>query len=168
MEKTLGNTLRIFICAVLTLQLVGCGTLMYPERRGQREGRIDAGVAILDGLGLLFGIIPGVIAPMRPAWGLMLWVILSLSRCDCVNILYDNYDNMSRKYGGCFLAGFWLDWLVLKYWAIMGGIVKNWVDGLGLDDLYGAPHRIWAFMAYGSYCHIYLKNLKSLNIYTAI
>jgi hypothetical protein len=62
MIKTLVNPLRIFICAVLTLQLVGCGTLMYPERRGQREGRIDAGVAILDGLGLLFGIIPGVIA----------------------------------------------------------------------------------------------------------
>ena len=62
MIKTLVNPLRIFICAALTMQLVGCGTLMYPERRGQREGRIDAGVAILDGLGLLFGIIPGVIA----------------------------------------------------------------------------------------------------------
>jgi hypothetical protein len=62
MVKTLGNTLRIFICAVLTLQLVGCGTLMYPERRGQRGGRLDVGVTILDGIGLLFFIIPGVIA----------------------------------------------------------------------------------------------------------
>ncbi len=62
MIKILVNTLRIFICAIFTVQLMGCGTLMYPERRGQREGRIDAGVAILDGLGLLFGIIPGVIA----------------------------------------------------------------------------------------------------------
>ena len=62
MTKILGNTLRLFICAVFTMQLMGCGTLMYPERRGQRGDRIDAGVAILDGLGLLFGIIPGVIA----------------------------------------------------------------------------------------------------------
>lgn len=62
MVKTLGNTLRVLICAVFTLQLVGCGTLMYPERRGQRGGSLDAGVAVLDGIGLLFGIIPGVIA----------------------------------------------------------------------------------------------------------
>jgi hypothetical protein len=60
--KTLINALRIFICVAFTLQLVGCGTLMYPERKGQRGGSIDAGVAILDGIGLLFGIIPGVIA----------------------------------------------------------------------------------------------------------
>lgn len=62
MKKTLINALRLFICVVFTAQLMGCGTLMYPERRGQRAGSIDAGVAILDGLGLLFGIIPGVIA----------------------------------------------------------------------------------------------------------
>src|SRR5580704_1735926 len=62
MVKTLVNTLRIFVCAVFTMQLMGCGTLMYPERRGQRGDRIDAGIAILDGIGLLFGIIPGVIA----------------------------------------------------------------------------------------------------------
>ena len=62
MIKTLVNTLRVFICAVLTVQLMGCGTLMYPERRGQRGGSIDAGIAILDGIGLLFAIIPGVIA----------------------------------------------------------------------------------------------------------
>ena len=62
MVKTLVNTLRLFICAVFTLQLMGCGTLMYPERRGQRGGSLDAGVAVLDGIGLLFGIIPGVIA----------------------------------------------------------------------------------------------------------
>jgi len=62
MVKTLVNASRLFVCAVFTMQLVGCGTLMYPERRGQRGGSLDAGVAILDGIGLLFGIIPGVIA----------------------------------------------------------------------------------------------------------
>jgi hypothetical protein len=39
-----------------------CGTLMYPERRGQGAGRIDAGVAVLDGIGLLLFIIPGLVA----------------------------------------------------------------------------------------------------------
>src|ERR1700679_3913324 len=62
MIKTLVNTSRILVCAAFTMQLMGCGTLMYPERRGQRGGSLDAGVAILDGIGLLFGIIPGVIA----------------------------------------------------------------------------------------------------------
>ena len=62
MVKTLSQALRIFICSVLTLQLVGCGTLMYPERRGQRGGKLDIGVTILDAVGLLFFIIPGVIA----------------------------------------------------------------------------------------------------------
>ena len=54
--------LSVFICAVLVMQLTGCGTIMYPERKGQKSGRIDSGVAILDGLGLLLFIIPGVIA----------------------------------------------------------------------------------------------------------
>jgi hypothetical protein len=35
---------------------------MYPERRGQKGGRIDAGVAVMDGICLLLFIIPGVIA----------------------------------------------------------------------------------------------------------
>jgi len=62
MVKKLGKTLYVLVCAVLIVQLAGCGTLMYPERRGQRGGRIDAGVAVLDGIGLLFFLIPGVIA----------------------------------------------------------------------------------------------------------
>jgi hypothetical protein len=62
MIKKLLQTLQVSVCIVLIAQLAGCGTLMYPERRGQRGGRIDAGVAVLDGIGLLFFIIPGVIA----------------------------------------------------------------------------------------------------------
>ena len=52
----------LFINAVLIVQLVGCGTIMYPERKGQKSGKIDAGVAVLDGIGLLLFLIPGVIA----------------------------------------------------------------------------------------------------------
>lgn len=42
--------------------VAGCGTILYPERRGQRGGTLDTGVVILDGLGLLLFFIPGVIA----------------------------------------------------------------------------------------------------------
>jgi hypothetical protein len=42
--------------------LVCCGTRMYPERNGRRPGQIDPLVAVLDGVGLLFLLLPGVIA----------------------------------------------------------------------------------------------------------
>lgn len=45
-----------------TIALSGCGTILYPERKGQPAGCIDWKVAALDGLGLLFFFIPGVIA----------------------------------------------------------------------------------------------------------
>ncbi len=35
---------------------------MHPERKGQTDGKVDVGIAVLDGVGLLFFIIPGVIA----------------------------------------------------------------------------------------------------------
>ncbi len=62
MFKKLMNTLHVLLCAVLIFQLVGCGTILYPERRGQKAGHVDVGVALLDGLGLLLFLIPGVIA----------------------------------------------------------------------------------------------------------
>ncbi len=40
-----------------------CGTLLYPERRFQPPGgRLDVGVVLLDALGLLFFVIPGIVA----------------------------------------------------------------------------------------------------------
>lgn len=52
----------IGICLVMITQLTACGVILYPERKGQKGGRIDPGVAVLDAIGLLFFIIPGVIA----------------------------------------------------------------------------------------------------------
>ena len=62
MVGRLSRIFNVLICIAFVVQLTGCGTLFYPERKGQRAGRIDAGVAILDGIGLLLFIIPGVIA----------------------------------------------------------------------------------------------------------
>jgi hypothetical protein len=42
--------------------LSACGTIMYPERKGQIDGKIDPTVAILNGVGLLLFLVPGVIA----------------------------------------------------------------------------------------------------------
>jgi hypothetical protein len=54
--------LRLLISAALIFQSAGCGTLMHPERKGQRGGDLDPGIVVLDAIGLLFFIIPGVIA----------------------------------------------------------------------------------------------------------
>ncbi len=54
--------LRNLLVAVLAVQLLACGTILYPERRGQPAGKYDTDIVILDAIGLLFGIIPGVIA----------------------------------------------------------------------------------------------------------
>lgn len=62
MLDNITKALRIPLAAALIFQSTGCGTILYPERKGQGAGRIDAGVAILDAIGLLFFIIPGVIA----------------------------------------------------------------------------------------------------------
>ena len=60
--KTIMKMLHTAICFTLITQLAGCGTLMHPERRGQKSGRVDPAVAVLDGIGLLLFIIPGLIA----------------------------------------------------------------------------------------------------------
>jgi hypothetical protein len=62
MIKKLLETLRALICFVVIFQLAGCGTILYPERRGQKTGNIDPGIAILDAIGLFFFIIPGLVA----------------------------------------------------------------------------------------------------------
>ncbi len=54
--------LSILILAGLLVQLSACGTIIYPDRRGHNSGRIDTGVAVMDGVGLLFFLVPGIIA----------------------------------------------------------------------------------------------------------
>lgn len=50
------------ILACLLLLNSGCGYLLYPERVGRTEGRVDPAVIALDAASLLFGIIPGIVA----------------------------------------------------------------------------------------------------------
>jgi hypothetical protein len=56
------SALATLVVLAMLFQLAGCGTLMYPERKGQKAGNIDPGVAALNGIGLLLFLIPGIIA----------------------------------------------------------------------------------------------------------
>ena len=61
-KKALNSIVVPLLAFTMIVNLASCGTILYPERKGQKAGQIDPGVAILDGVGLLFFIIPGVIA----------------------------------------------------------------------------------------------------------
>ncbi len=54
--------IALIVCGFFLFQTVGCGTLIYPAKRGQKAVKVDIQVAILDGIGLLLFIIPGVAA----------------------------------------------------------------------------------------------------------
>jgi hypothetical protein len=62
-SKGIIKVLSVIILVVLITQIAGCGTILYPERRGQKvHGAVDTKIAVLDAIGLLFFIIPGLIA----------------------------------------------------------------------------------------------------------
>ncbi|MEH6367039.1 MULTISPECIES: polyribonucleotide nucleotidyltransferase [Pseudomonas] len=46
----------------LMTQLAACGTLFYPDRRGQISGKVDPVIVALDAIGILFYVIPGLVA----------------------------------------------------------------------------------------------------------
>lgn len=56
--RVIGGALAV----TLFSQLAACGTLFFPDRRGQIEGQIDPVVAALNAVGILFYVIPGLIA----------------------------------------------------------------------------------------------------------
>lgn len=62
MKNTTKKYFTLVFTAVFTLQLVACGTILYPERRGSTGGRVDPLVVGLDAIGLIFFLVPGVIA----------------------------------------------------------------------------------------------------------
>ncbi|MEQ9314587.1 MAG: hypothetical protein RLN72_01980 [Henriciella sp.] len=62
MTPTRRRLLALAGTTALVAPLSACGTLLYPERRGQKGGRLDTAVVILDGLGLLLFLVPGIIA----------------------------------------------------------------------------------------------------------
>lgn len=61
-RKMLRKSIMILLVFTLVLETASCGFFLYPERRNQSKGEVDVGVAALDAIGLVFFIIPGLIA----------------------------------------------------------------------------------------------------------
>ncbi len=59
---TIKKLLSIFIFIALLMQITACGYFLHLDRRGQSGGRLDIGIVALDGIGLLFFLVPGIIA----------------------------------------------------------------------------------------------------------
>lgn len=60
--RTFSRVIGGVVIATLLTQLTACGSIFFPDRRGQIDGKIDPVVVVLDGIGLLFYVIPGLIA----------------------------------------------------------------------------------------------------------
>lgn len=56
--RVIGGVLAV----TLFTQLAACGTLFYPDRRGQIDGKVDPLIVGLNAIGILFFVIPGLIA----------------------------------------------------------------------------------------------------------
>lgn len=50
------------LCLFMVTNLIACGTIIHPERKGQAAGQLDTGIVVLNAIGLLFYLVPGVIA----------------------------------------------------------------------------------------------------------
>ena len=56
------KSIIISAVAAFVMQLTACGTIIYPERKGQSAGQLDPSIVVLNSVGLLFFLVPGVIA----------------------------------------------------------------------------------------------------------
>lgn len=59
------NTTKLRSIAYMSLvvfTLSSCGVILHPERKGQRAGRLDPAIVVLDAVGLLLFFVPGVVA----------------------------------------------------------------------------------------------------------
>ena len=62
MHRRLIRTLAVTAMLSTAAGPLGCGYLLYPDRRGAQSGRIDSATMVMDLLWLLPGLIPGVVA----------------------------------------------------------------------------------------------------------
>lgn len=56
------KALSLLLSTAVISQLIACGTILHPERKGTISGRLDPAIVALDAIGLLFFFVPGVIA----------------------------------------------------------------------------------------------------------
>ncbi len=61
-SRRLTKGVALTLAATVAINSLSCGTILYPERRGQPRGMIDPGVLLLDAVGLIFFVVPGLVA----------------------------------------------------------------------------------------------------------
>jgi hypothetical protein len=61
MKSPLLRAVALTTLLTFATSTVGCGYILYPERRGNHGGTVDGGTLVMDLLWLLPGIVPGVI-----------------------------------------------------------------------------------------------------------
>ncbi len=56
-------TVTIVLTLAACLPLAGCATIFFPERQqADHSGKLDPNILVLNGVGLLFFVIPGLVA----------------------------------------------------------------------------------------------------------
>ncbi len=62
MRRIKSSILSLVLVVTLSSQLLSCGYILRPERRGQQSGKLDLAIVGLDSIGLIFFLVPGIIA----------------------------------------------------------------------------------------------------------
>lgn len=62
MFRVKSSVISLVLVTSLSTQLFSCGYILHPDQRGQKSGDLDLAIVGLDAIGLLFFIIPGLIA----------------------------------------------------------------------------------------------------------
>jgi hypothetical protein len=62
-KRRFKQRIALVLAFALAVQSVSCGTLIHPDRCGQpNSGVLDPSIVVLDGLGVLLFVVPGVVA----------------------------------------------------------------------------------------------------------
>lgn len=57
------KTASLLLCLFLVVPFTGCGTLFFNQRANKEHSKdLDTNIVILDAIGLLFWVVPGVVA----------------------------------------------------------------------------------------------------------
>ncbi len=95
------------LSGLLLIQSVSCGTILYPDRHGQEgRGSVDWGVVALDGVGLFFFLVPGLIAfavdfatgaIYLPPWEKNIFSQTDLDNGDCIKVVFADKSLMTKE-----------------------------------------------------------------------
>ncbi|MBN2419967.1 MAG: hypothetical protein JXL81_11320 [Deltaproteobacteria bacterium] len=101
--KKIVSILVLFFCI---MSCASCGYFLYPERRGQTKGEIDLPVLVLDCVGLLFFIVPGVVALAVDFSSGTIYLPDSQKSSELREVPFDNTKPLKKEYLETVLASY--------------------------------------------------------------